>query len=1507
MDVDLLFLCETADDLIELINEDILYERSHRLIKHCYRIGYDINTGERAAVQFELDTSKITRAGDANILNDKTTDNLDLIRKTIRKTGHIDFTTSPLKVISIFNRGGRQINSIEMIALFNNTALKPIVNDVGSMLQDEVNNRLEKYKLDHKDILNKMDKNKYKIHFSQLSENFIQDILKNNVKSTSPDLFFSELMNTEFFKKSFVKIVKRDRNSFTQHIETYHISKNDNDLQGDEKYKTTKLFWDPVHFANFQFTPRVRGYLTKPLGYSIGFFGPPLKFQNNYNNLTGVKRGEMTVLNNKIENYKSFLDYIDKTLEKYEKIPNKSDMMNRYINQIKDNVMKFKSSKNDLLQKEFPRFKKSIKNFFKNMQLCARIDKVQLESVETIDNIIDLMAFLEYIEFDVSENDTLFTEEHEMENKNKNVLNLTYNQLPGYIRTQLPKILSMIKNEMNKLSYYDKYGAIKNDRTFNMDSRINTIGDMKYNDVPIGVITKLPDNKYTAMIQATGHIINPMKDDKDKLFHTFMLNVYNNLKADIKEQFKMDLNNDDFKEHKYEGFDVYPSPLVAKQIWDKHRRSTIMTEDAETIENRMWEVFRTIIRGILSVFNWVINHIKILLQKLPEEGLTITLHDDEIASVLSYIKDPQQFKSDFMEILNCIKKNKENIDELKSDIVEYEITIIPTELEEFSNVCEECMEALERVAQGTIINDKGIYNLNAQRVLASINKTILNLKNAVNYILKDFQKQKKNDVESSDDSVTEAVELNHLFEELEEFEERYNNYEFRLIIGEHDGHLYKIIYELNPENVIGSGAYANYVIDKERSNEEIDNEIKDRIESNRSQLKKDVRKGKGSSGNYASKGNKVVGIVDMTTGKKGIKEVSGFPPIHNSGGSIAPVSTKYYGNDNDKKLYKYGHMPGPDWEYAIDQSRKNGQQSIHYKVGEIDNTSTFKSTKIRNVLKMLRLESATDSIMNESNESIVTPIKLKFDELPKSLQNTIKLLRQKGINVVNKEISKDSEHHRYFIKVLNDYDHIRLVIYTPSSTDQDGNPLFREDDYCLLFLEFGRYDEDQDLYYNYLKKILNGITTGFNHPDLKIKKEFDYNGTHYEFEISNKLLTEIWKNYTEFTNDEQKANKTLRTLTRSLMNDIEKKKNVTQYTANIYANLITKNILSSWTDNFSKFTITLDSYQSFPTLEFIVPKMNKEFISRFVKGKESLGKFVNRRPEIKIKMSPRIFHTIKNEDDPYNFFKRAVKYYDTKLDKIGNKFMTDVIHLNNNMKHLIVNTKLSGLVTYPLSMLFIFDDVNMNDKESFTVKLGDIKAVSKFLNNIVTRYAAPEKEKAKILEDLKNMLKDMRDSTVKTESTAYLYHLIEGVQIFYDDGYENILEKFEQDFIASNIDNAESNEEVKYLKEAWGVKKLKKIPADLIPYIIIEIESIQDTNDKMIIVSYICGKLELVDWYIQVLDVGSKKYIVPHTKPQLQRIKTQLLDCYKKAMDIKIVNPNISTSKNTNYPPGYEG
>ena len=102
-------------------------------------------------------------------------------------------------------------------------------------------------------------------------------------------------------------------------------------------------------------------------------------------------------------------------------------------------------------------------------------------------------------------------------------------------------------------------------------------------------------------------------------------------------------------------------------------------------------------------------------------------------------------------------------------------------------------------------------------------------------------------------------------------------------------------------------------------------------------------------------------------------------------------------------------------------------------------------------------------------------------------------------------------------------------------------------------------------------------------------------------------------------------------------------------------------------------------------------------------------------------------------------------------------------------------------------------------------------------------------------------------------------------------------------------------------------KKLKKIPYDLVSYIQIETEAIEDANDKMMISSYCLHKLEVVNWYLQLLEEGSEKYIVPQSKEKLESIRDQLMACHKEIMSTKISKSSKRPLLDIKYPPGYEG
>lgn len=560
-------------------------------------------------------------------------------------------------------------------------------------------------------------------------------------------------------------------------------------------------------------------------------------------------------------------------------------------------------------------------------------------------------------------------------------------------------------------------------------------------------------------------------------------------------------------------------------------------------------------------------------------------------------------------------------------------------------------------------------------------------------------------------------------------------------------------------------------------------------------------------------------------------------------------------------------------------------------------------------------------------------INLKYDELPTAVRNYIPKIHKVIMSVIS-EISNEDKYkslkadkefdYKASIKAIKDRKNndvpvgvitkkndntftamIQVTGHLPNPNKTDSEKLFHE----LMVESFRRLAPMLKRNFNVDLNNDDFKEHGFDGFDIYTSNDlaqasWDYHGRTHE------VIKESVEPTPSYNTDmtEAQAKNTLKALSQSLINDFSeesKKKQMSQYTANIYANVITKNLLPRWANGFSKVRITLDSYQSFNTFEFIPPNMGQDFVARFINGKESLNGFIHRSPEIRIKMSPRVFHSMKSPDDAYNFFKAAIQYYDSKLEKSGNKLMVEMMKLGHNMKHLIANSKLTGIVTLPLSLLFTFDDVDMSTKDTFKVNDEDIQSINKFVKNIASRYAAPEKEKKQIIEDVKKMVEALRESCEMTETIQDLYHLPEAVEKFLFEGYTDVIMASSRLFIEAQVDRTKAPQQLQYIRESWGVKKLKNIPKDLIPYIQIEAEAIKDSNDKMILSSYTLGKIEIVEWYIELLTVGSKKYVVPHTKPYLELVRTQLLACFKKIMNTVISKKD--TVIGIGYPKGYEG
>lgn len=96
-------------------------------------------------------------------------------------------------------------------------------------------------------------------------------------------------------------------------------------------------------------------------------------------------------------------------------------------------------------------------------------------------------------------------------------------------------------------------------------------------------------------------------------------------------------------------------------------------------------------------------------------------------------------------------------------------------------------------------------------------------------------------------------------------------------------------------------------------------------------------------------------------------------------------------------------------------------------------------------------------------------------------------------------------------------------------------------------------------------------------------------------------------------------------------------------------------------------------------------------------------------------------------------------------------------------------------------------------------------------------------------------------------------------------------------------------------------KKLKPIGRDVVAYITCEMNDIRSANDQAMLAGYTCSKIELVDFYLTVLDTQDARYIVPHNKQYLTQMKSDLEKLLTQILRIRPINRSEQIWR-VNYP-----
>ena len=104
-----------------------------------------------------------------------------------------------------------------------------------------------------------------------------------------------------------------------------------------------------------------------------------------------------------------------------------------------------------------------------------------------------------------------------------------------------------------------------------------------------------------------------------------------------------------------------------------------------------------------------------------------------------------------------------------------------------------------------------------------------------------------------------------------------------------------------------------------------------------------------------------------------------------------------------------------------------------------------------------------------------------------------------------------------------------------------------------------------------------------------------------------------------------------------------------------------------------------------------------------------------------------------------------------------------------------------------------------------------------------------------------------------------------------------------------------------------GPRKLERIDPAEIDYIDVKINMMQNEGDKLMLISYLNSKLDMVNYYLSILsnEKLNKKYAIPNSYRQLVDMKNRL-----ERLRMVILKYKIPTKKEgllVQWPSGYEG
>lgn len=236
-------------------------------------------------------------------------------------------------------------------------------------------------------------------------------------------------------------------------------------------------------------------------------------------------------------------------------------------------------------------------------------------------------------------------------------------------------------------------------------------------------------------------------------------------------------------------------------------------------------------------------------------------------------------------------------------------------------------------------------------------------------------------------------------------------------------------------------------------------------------------------------------------------------------------------------------------------------------------------------------------------------------------------------------------------------------------------------------------------------------------------------------------------------------------------------------------------------------------------------------------------------------------------------------------------------HDKDNIKEEIKADKFVKSMGYTNDLISVFKKYQA--KKTLIDESKDMKQMAAFTLDALNQFKKRET----------SLLESTLDLMIKESSSEFANVILKEIQ--HDFFFENTETSVTKDKRLNYLyERAEKLEEEFIATEFFGIgkKHLKRIDPTEIDYIAVKAKSIKNNSDKMMLVTYIHSKLDIVEYYLSLMNNPKwyRRYAFPYTLEELENLKKYMLKILDEVINAKLPD-RLRGGLLVAWPEGYEG